>query len=290
MPPAVIHADPEVDLAPFSGYLTSRGVPHRIYRESHAQVLELNDPGRAAEVKAAFDAWRAGRLVIERAAATRRRGGPPGGIAVWLRVTPAVCALLAVAWLSFFALDDVFAWFTFVPPERLGPDVSAMEELARFEVWRWVTPILLHFGVLHIVFNSLVVFELGRRVELRAGATAFLVTVLVIAVFSNVAQFIVSIDTPFGGLSGVAYGLLGAVLVAGRLAPEEPLWQLPHGIAVGLLGFLVFFSTGITEHLGDFSISIANTAHWAGLVTGAAIGVALGRMGARTGRPRGMRV
>ena len=72
----------------------------------------------------------------------------------------------------------------------------------------------------------------------------------------------------FGGLSGVAYGLLGFVLVMGRLVADRPAWRLPAGLSGSLLFFLVLFSTGITEGFGLF---VANSAHWFGLLAGALI-------------------
>ena len=70
----------------------------------------------------------------------------------------------------------------------------------------------------------------------------------------------------FGGLSGMAYGLLGYLLVMARRAPQDLRWQLPKGFSISLLIFLVVFSTGITE---PFGLHVANAAHWSGLICGA---------------------
>ena len=56
-----IRASLDMDLSLFSSYLHSKGVRHRIYRESHAQVLELEDERLSGDVQAAFEAWRDGR-------------------------------------------------------------------------------------------------------------------------------------------------------------------------------------------------------------------------------------
>jgi GlpG protein len=145
-------------------------------------------------------------------------------------------------------------------------------------VWRWFTPILVHFSVLHLGFNCAVVIEFGRRVERRLGAGGLWLLVLVLAGVSNLAQYAFGAGPLFGGLSGVAYGLLGFVVTMSRLAPTVAAWRLPGGLAVGLLVFLVIFTTGITEPFGLF---VANAAHWAGLGAGIVVAAAVGRRGLR---------
>ena len=44
--------------------------------------------------------------------------------------------------------------------------------------WRLVTPMLLHFSWLHLAFNLLWVWELGRRIEKLHGISLFLAVTL----------------------------------------------------------------------------------------------------------------
>ncbi len=90
---------------------------------------------------------------------------------------------------------------------------------------------------------------------------------------SNLAQYAVGPTALFGGLSGVAYGLLGFVLTMGRLVPDVPEWQFPPAIGIALLVLLVAFTTGITEPFGLF---VANGAHWGGLAAGVASALVVG--------------
>jgi GlpG protein len=79
----------------------------------------------------------------------------------------------------------------------------------------------------------------------------------------------------FGGLSGVAYGLVAYVVVRGRF-DRERVWYVTPSFAIAVVAMLLLMSSGITELFG---LRIANTAHWVGLV--------LGGVAALLWRPRG---
>lgn len=144
------------------------------------------------------------------------------------------------------------------------------EVIGRGEVWRLLTPVFLHFDLMHIAFNGAIVYVLGQRLELRLGSKWMLVFVLVTAITSNVIQLWWSQQSYFGGLSGVAFGLFGGLIVLGWLRPRDPVFALQKQFVGGFLFFLVLFSTGITE---VFGLHIANAAHWGGLAAGLVLGL-----------------
>jgi len=144
------------------------------------------------------------------------------------------------------------------------------------EVWRLVTPIFVHFGFLHLLFNLFWLNDLGSLVEKRQGWWMLLVLVLAIAVASNLAQYALG-GPAFGGMSGVVYGLAGYVWMRGRFDPASGLY-LPR---TALLILLVWGAVCLTGILGP----VANAAHGAGLATGMAAGLVLsGRLWRRRGR------
>lgn len=131
--------------------------------------------------------------------------------------------------------------------------------------WRWVTPALLHFSLMHIVFNVFWWVYLGGRFEQRYGSVWLFLAWLVCAVVSNSSQFIV--DGPyFGGLSGVVYGLFGLAVVLAWQNRAHPLYLPP-----GLIGFMLFWL--LLGYSGLLWVNVANTAHTAGLVAGLSLGV-----------------
>lgn len=141
------------------------------------------------------------------------------------------------------------------------------------QYWRWITPIFLHFGWLHITFNSLWMWELGGLIEQRLGSPLLLFMVLVCGVGSNMAQHWYGGPSLFGGMSGVVYALLGFCWIYNLICPWGGL-QLPRGIVIFMLIWLLFGMVGSTEALGFGSI--ANAAHLAGLILGSICGLVVG--------------
>jgi GlpG protein len=155
-------------------------------------------------------------------------------------------------------------------PER-GLTNDGLGHVLRGEVWRLVTPIFLHFGILHIVFNSWATIVEGTLIETRRGTSRLLILVLVSAVVSNLGQFYymeqVKPAAPhfFGGLSGVGYALFGYLWMKGQYEPEQGMILHPNTVSTMLI-WLVLCMTGVVG-------PIANAAHVVGLVVGIVFGL-----------------
>ncbi|HAZ79168.1 MAG TPA: hypothetical protein DCX08_04485 [Porticoccaceae bacterium] len=144
------------------------------------------------------------------------------------------------------------------------------------QYWRIVTPIFLHFGLLHFVFNSLWLSMLGSRIEQHNGSLHLMMLVLVSGAMSNTAQFWWSGEVFFGGMSGVVYALIGYLWIAGMIFPQ-PENQLPKGIVIFMIGWLVLCMTPVVTFF--IGVGIANAAHLAGLVFGMMLGGVFGLVG-----------
>jgi GlpG protein len=131
------------------------------------------------------------------------------------------------------------------------------------QVWRLFTPALIHFGVVHLLFNMLWLFELGSLIESRQGHLHFALLTLALGIASNLAQYAAH-GPYFGGMSGVVYGLLGYIWLRGRFDPSSGLFIDRRTVIL----MLVWLFACMTGWIGP----VANVAHGTGLALGAAYG------------------
>lgn len=261
----VAELPPELDSDFLSLQLTARGIAHHIEQLETSRVLCVT---RREDIPRALTVLR------------DYNRDPQPGLAAQVRAAPVVMAVLlsglAGALLVSFAPQLVhnFTFQDFTLAEggelRLG---MADAGFMRGEYWRLLTPALLHFGMLHIVFNALWIWEFGRRIEALAGHRVLLLIVLAIAIGANVGQYLWQPDNLFGGLSGVVYGLLGYLWIRHRIAPH-PLSQLTPGILPLMLVWLVLCLAGVVDWF--IQGGVANGAHVTGLVIGIAFGALAG--------------
>ena len=130
------------------------------------------------------------------------------------------------------------------------------------EIWRFFSPSLLHFGVLHIVFNLLWWWHLGGLIEKNKGTAKLLLLFLVASIIPNTIQFFLE-GPNFGGLSGVVYALAGYVWLSGVRNPKGGL-GLPNPLMMFMAAWLVL---GFFDVLGT---PVANMVHLFGLAIGLA--------------------
>ncbi|MCY4149410.1 MAG: rhomboid family intramembrane serine protease [Gammaproteobacteria bacterium] len=154
-------------------------------------------------------------------------------------------------------------------------------EIREGEIWRLITPVFLHFGLFHIVFNMLWTWEFGRIIEWQHGKTGMLGITLLIGVISNLFQYHET-GPVFGGMSGVIYGYFGFLWIQGLINRNYPV-KLNRSIVILLLGWFAVCWIGLIDWL--LGVRVANTAHTAGLISGIVLAFAMNRV-RMTKRPR----
>jgi len=145
-----------------------------------------------------------------------------------------------------------------------------LPEVRKGQAWRLVTPIFLHFDALHLIFNVVMLYQLGSFLQNRFDSQYLGAMILVIAVLSNFAQALWG-SPQFGGMSGVNYGLFGFLWIRGKF-DRFAAWQLDQQTVLIMLGWFFLCLFGL---IGN----VANTVHAVGLGTGMAWGfISSGRL------------
>jgi len=192
-----------------------------------------------------------------------------------MRIGPVSAGLIgicvALALLSNFGSNTKALQYFFITDFHSGLYYLTLPEVRHGQVWRLITPIFLHFGFLHLLFNMMWLKDLGSIIEQRLSSLYLLLMVVVIGILSNLAQFYWS-GPQFGGMSGVIYGLLGYMWIRGRYDPGSGL-SLNQSVVVMMIVWFFLCLFGVIGH-------VANTAHGAGLV----IGMLWGFIAAKTRR------
>jgi len=259
----------EEDLLPLSGLLHQHGVMHRIFEEGGRQIVLVGRQDQAQQVQDLYQAWRAGDVRIERTRhASQDTTIPIRDVLLNAPVTLALILLSIGGFLMYLYMPMNWLDALSFSSSQVS-DNQGLFQAIDGQYWRLITPAFLHFGWLHIVFNCLWLWDLGRRVEQVMGHLNMFMLFLVIAVVSNASQFEFGGGGLFGGMSGVVYGLLGFSWVAPQLQPAWPI-QPPKAIMIFMVGWLVVCMSGMVEVLGFGAI--ANAAHLGGLLCGAVVG------------------
>ena len=197
-----------------------------------------------------------------------------------LRRRPLSMILMAICIVVFFleespssssAVISTLRFSTAYLDQEGRPHDNGLNDILHGQVWRLVTPIFLHFGIIHILFNMWALSSFGTIIELRRGTFRLAALVLISAIASNLGQYLYmqrvdpGVVHLFGGISGVVCALFGYVWMKGLYEPEQGMILHPNSVTM-MLFWLVLCMTG---WMGN----IANAAHVVGLLVGVAFGV-----------------
>jgi len=213
------------------------------------------------------------------------RGPGLGRLTEWLMpgVAPVTATLVTVN-LFVFGIMGAVAGFSAPSGGGFGALFSFMgfntATLARFglgygpwviygEVWRMFTPLFIHAGILHILFNCFVLLQIGKLIEDEYGSTKTWVIYLVAGLCGGIASnFIRPIllfgrNVPYVGASGAIFGLIGLAMVLGWRRGGPYGNQLRRSMVQWTIYVLIF----------GLVVGADNFAHVGGLVVGGLLGL-----------------
>jgi rhomboid protease GluP len=146
--------------------------------------------------------------------------------------------------------------------------VKSNFEINNGEIWRFVTPIFLHFGLLHIAFNSYAIWIVGPQVEKLYGSSRFFFLYVMTGIAGVAASYWYHPDTPSAGASGAVFGLFGVLLVFSLKYRSTIPAFFSKALGKGIL-----LTVGINLVIGYMIPQVDNSAHLGGLIAGGLLAV-----------------
>lgn len=178
---------------------------------------------------------------------------------------PISSIILGVNMLMFIAGALIFG-----PQHLMHPSLEAMvrmgalvpELFARGEIWRIVTAGYLHFGLIHLGFNMLVLSQVGPELEKEITGTRFFVLYTLALLGGSAAGILFRDHGVIAGASGALFGLMGFGVGYGHF----------QGGRTGIMLRNFYFRWACYAFVFGLIIGADNIGHLGGFVTGRAIG------------------
>ncbi len=288
----------ERDAQRFAAYLVTQGITTQVEPDTHDWAIWVRDENNVQQARELLEQFRVDpndrryqgaerqAEAIRREAAQQRvaaqknviemrgRWGVVAGQRIPLTMTLIALSVLVTFFGEFGKATKGFGrtineqLFFVGAADYVASQGNPLASVSKGELWRAVTPIFIHLTVIHLAFNMIWFFQLGRMIETLRGTARLAIFILLIAALSSLAQAIAPSDwggTPrFGGMSGVVYGLFGYAWMK-SLFDTQPGFQLGQSTVIVMLGWLFLC---MTPAIPD----VANVAHVVGLVVGIAAG------------------
>lgn len=135
------------------------------------------------------------------------------------------------------------------------------------ELYRLVTCMFLHIGIVHLICNMYSLFIIGKQVENLFGKWKFLIIYFISGICGSILSLAFAHNTISAGASGAIFGLLGALLYFGYYYRS----YLGSAMVSSILPIII-----LNLIIGFTSSNIGNAAHIGGLIGGILSAMAFG--------------
>ncbi|MCL2171204.1 MAG: rhomboid family intramembrane serine protease [Defluviitaleaceae bacterium] len=199
------------------------------------------------------------------------------GIATPIAARPYLCYAFMIVNILIFAIMEIYGSSNDIATLVRFGAIERGLVMTHGQYWRLLTPIFVHIGIMHLLFNlgSLLIF--GTRAERYFGHVKFLIIYIITGVAGNIAMIATADQTVGAGASGSIFGAIGAIL-AFILVRRQNIENL-NATTMAILILVTFFA-GFAAGTAAGMPAIAHWAHFGGLTTGFGLGALL------AGRPR----
>ena len=132
------------------------------------------------------------------------------------------------------------------------------------EWYRLVTSGFLHFGIVHIAFNMILLYQLGQILEPRLGRTRFALLYFAALLAGSFGELLIGPGTGIaGGASGAVFGLMAAAAIG--------MWRQGVNIFTTGIGSLLILNLVLTFAIPGIAIG----GHLGGAIGGALCGLVM---------------
>ncbi len=180
------------------------------------------------------------------------------------KVSPALVAINVVVFIVLAVMNLSVTQFSPQSLYWLGANYSPWVDQGQW--WRFITSMFLHFGVAHLLFNSVSLLFLGKIIEPLLGHINFIGLYLITGIAGSAASYVFNKGVVSAGASGAIFGLFGifiAILLSNIMRKDiRDQWLKSIGAILAInLGMGLF-------------LPVDNAAHIGGLVSGLILGFA----------------
>jgi rhomboid protease GluP len=178
----------------------------------------------------------------------------------WL--TPAIIYTNAAIFVLVALYTQSIMWFPARELVVLGGNFGPLTVDGQW--WRLLTSVFLHGGLLHLIFNALVLANIGIFLEPLLGRVSFAIVYLLTGILASLTSLMFNYGVVSVGASGAIFGMYGfflALLTTKLFKPEFRTTFLKN-----TLGFVA-----LNIAIGFFG-PIDNAAHLGGLISGFILG------------------
>lgn len=190
---------------------------------------------------------------------------------------PVISRIIMGVLLAVFVAEIIYGiaryntWMSFTDTDihvlvDMGAKVNVL--IAAGDFWRLFTAMLLHDGIIHLLFNLYALFALGPLLEAYVGPARFLAIYVLGGLFGSLLSYALS-SSPSVGASGAIFGIIGATTVyffryRHNLGPQGRA-ILQNMVVVIIINLVFGFTAGFIDNWG----------HIGGLIGGAIVAVGL---------------
>jgi rhomboid protease GluP len=136
-------------------------------------------------------------------------------------------------------------------PYLLGGKINDL--ILQGQVWRFITPVLLHGSILHIGFNMYALYVIGGPLERHFGHFRFFALYLAGGFSGNVLSFIFTANPSLGSSTAI-FGLLAAegvfIYQNKKFFGKDARRMLINTITIAVINFVIGLSTTMIDNWG----------------------------------------